>query len=145
MLIYFYYLITYIPIVVSLVGGFILSNQLLIHWQISPRPIYIVFVLSSICSVYAFSITKYHNLLHSENSKLRHILNEKIVFVNLTLISLILLGVASAIGLYLINKNYHKEISMAIIISIIALFSSIFSIRSEYIKSNWYFYSKQIK
>ena len=145
MTIYIHYLITYIPIAGSLLGGFILSNQLLLNKQISPKPIYLVFIFSSICSVYTFSIIKFYNHFLANGLRLQSIIEEKILFVNLSAIFLILLGIASIIGLFLINKNYQKEISLAIIISIIALFSSIFSIRSEYIKSNWYFYSKQIK
>ncbi len=145
MTIYIHYLITYIPIAGSLLGGFILSNQLLLNKKIDPKPIYLVFIFSSICSIYTFSIIKFYDHFSSNVDLLfRTILEEKILFVNLSVISLILLGISSLIGLFIINRNYQTEISLAIVISIIALFSSIFSIRSEYIKSNWYFYSKQV-
>ena len=47
----------------------------------------------------------------------------------------------SLTGLFFFQGNYSKEISLGIVISILALFSSIFSIRSEYIHPSWKFYT----
>jgi hypothetical protein len=68
-------------------------------------------------------------------------LDEKITFVYLSVGSLSLLGFLSLIGLFFIQNNYPKELSLGIVISILALFSSIFSIRSEYIHPSWKFYT----
>jgi hypothetical protein len=55
--------------------------------------------------------------------------------------TLSLLGFLSLTGLFFFQGNYSKEISLGIVISILALFSSIFSIRSEYIHPSWKFYT----
>ncbi len=142
---FIHHVITYIPIICSLLGGFLLSNQLLLRKNISPKTIYLGFIFSSICSIYTFSILKFNNINHLDLNTSIELFNEKLLFVRLSVFFLIVLGISSIIGLFLIGKNYQKEISLALFISIIALFSSIFSIRSEYVQSNWSFYSKQIK
>jgi hypothetical protein len=145
MSIYLHYIMTYIPIVGSMLGGFILSNQLLARKTIDPKYIYIIFIFSAICSIYNFSITKFDHLHFVKLELLQSVLNEKILFIKLSVFSLFLLGISSILGLFLSNSNYENAISLAILISIIALFSAIFLIRSEYIKPNWEFYSMQIK
>ena len=142
---YMHYIITYIPIIGSLLGGFILSNRLLSPKKIYPKFIYYIFILSAICSVYNFSITKFDHVNYNKLASLHSVLKEKILFVKLSVFCLFILGVSSIIGLYFSNRTYEKQISLAIIISIIALFSAIFLIRSEYIKPNWEFYSIQLK
>lgn len=142
---YMHYIITYIPIIGSLLGGFILSNQLLSPKKIYPKFIYYIFILSAICSIYNFSITKFDHVNYNKLASLHSVLKEKILFVKLSVFCLFILGVSSIIGLYFSNRTYEKQISLAIIISIIALFSAIFLIRSEYIKPNWEFYSIQLK
>ncbi len=138
---YIHYILTYIPIIGTLFGGYYLSNILMKEGRPINKLIYLVFIFSAICSIYSFSITKFQNV----NARFVHQnfewLDEKITFVYLSVSSLGLLGFLSLMGLLFFQGNYTKEISLGIVISLLALFSSIFSIRSEYIHPSWKFYT----
>lgn len=138
---YLHYFLTYTPILGTLFGGYYLSSILMREGRPINKSIYLVFIFCSICSIYAFSITKFQHInpyLIRENFEW---LDEKITFVYLSVSALTLLGFLSFIGLFFFQVNYSKEISLGIVISILALFSSIFSIRSEYIHPSWKFYT----
>ncbi len=137
---YIHYILTYTPTIGTLIGGYYLSNLLMKEGRPVNRFIYLIFIFCAICSIYLFSITKFQNLNHVFSYPYFEWLEEKITFVYLSVGSLSLLGFLSFIGLFFFKENYSKEISLAIVISILALFSSIFSIRSEYIHPSWKFY-----
>lgn len=137
---YIHFFLTYFPIIGALFGGYYLSNVLMKEGRPIKKIIYLIFIFSAICSIYAFSITKFQNVNQKFVQQHFEWLDEKITFVYLSVSSLTLLGFLSLIGLFFFQENYAKEISLAIVISILALFSSIFSIRSEYIHPSWKFY-----
>jgi hypothetical protein len=138
---YIHYILTYIPIVGTLFGGYYLSNVLMKEGRPIKKLIYLVFIFSAVCSIYAFSITKFQNLNTGFIQQNFEWIDEKITFVYLSVSTLTLLGFLSILGLFFFQGNYSKEISLGMVISILALFSSIFSIRSEYIHPTWKFYS----
>lgn len=138
---YMHYILTYTPIVGSLLGGYYLSSVMMKEGRPIKKMIYLIFIFSAICSIYSFSITKFQNVNPNFINQNFEWLDEKITFVYLSVSSLTLLGFLSLIALFFFQGNYAKEISVAIVISILALFSSIFSIRSEYIHPTWKFYS----
>jgi hypothetical protein len=142
---YLHYFLTYIPIVGTLLGGYYLSTILMKEGRPIKKLVYLIFIFCSICSIYAFSITKFQNvnpLFVQENFEW---LDEKVTFVYLSVSTSSLLGFLSLSGLFFFHGNYSKEISLGIVISILALFSSIFSIRSEYIHPSWKFYTSYSK
>jgi hypothetical protein len=138
---YIHYFLTYSPIVGALFGGYYLSNVLMKEGKPIKKIIYLIFIFSAICSIYAFSITKFQNVNQQFVQQHFEWLDEKITFVYLSVSSLTLLGFLSLIGLFFFQGNYSKEISLGIVMSILAFFSSIFSIRSEYIHPSWKFYT----
>jgi hypothetical protein len=138
---YIHYALTYIPIIGTLFGGYYLSNLLMKEGRPIKKIIYLIFIFSAICSIYSFSLTKFQNVNAEFVNRHFEWLDEKITFVYLSVGSLSLLGFLSLIGLFFIQNNYPKELSLGIVISILALFSSIFSIRSEYIHPSWKFYT----
>jgi hypothetical protein len=141
---YMHYILTYTPIFGALLGGFYLSNILLEENRKMKKTIYLIFIFSAILSIYSFSIIKFQNLTYSFSKEDYGWMSEKITFIYLTVSSLTLLGFLSLVGLFFMGKNYSKEVSLGIVISILALFSSIFSIRSEYIHPSWKFYTNYI-
>jgi hypothetical protein len=144
MTVYIHYILTYAPIFGALLGGFYLSNILLEEKRKIKKIIYLIFIFSAILSIYSFSIIKFQNLTNPFSKEDYDWMSEKITFIYLTVSSLTLLGFLSLVGLFFIGKNYSKEVSLGIFISILALFSSIFSIRSEYIHPSWKFYTNYI-
>lgn len=140
MITYLHYILTYMPTIGTLVGGYYLSNMLLKEGQPIKKSIYLIFIFCAICSIYSFSITKFQYLKPEFSHPYLEWMEEKITFVYLSVSTLSLLGFLSFIGLFFFQGNYSKEISLAIVISILALISSIFSIRSEYIHPSWKFY-----
>ncbi len=142
---YIHYFLTYTPIFGTLFGGYYLSNILMKKGRPLGKLIYLIFIFSSICSIYAFSITKFQNVDPKFTKQNFEWLEEKITFVYLSVSSLSLLGFLSFVGLFFFQGNYSKEISLGIVISILALFSSIFSIRSEYIHPSWKFYTTYLE
>ena len=138
---YLHYFLTYTPIFGTLLGGFYLSNILMREGRSIKKLVYLLFIFCSICSIYAFSITKFQNVNPQFVRENFEWLDEKITFVYLSVSTLSLLGFLSLTGLFFFQGNYSKEISLGIVISILALFSSIFSIRSEYIHPSWKFYT----
>ena len=142
---YLHYFLTYAPIFGTLLGGYYLSTILMKEGRPITKFVYLVFIFCSICSIYAFSITKFQNVNPQFVRQNFEWLNEKITFVYLSVSSLSLLGFLSLTGLFFFQGNYSKEISLGMVISILALFSSIFSIRSEYIHPSWKFYTTYSK
>lgn len=142
---YIHYFLTYTPIFGTLLGGYYLSNILMKEGRPINKLIYLIFIFSSVCSIYAFSITKFQNVNPQFVRENFEWLDEKITFVYLSVSSLSLLGFLSLTGLFFFQGNYTKEISLGIVISILALFSSIFSIRSEYIHPSWKFYTTYLE
>jgi hypothetical protein len=138
---YIHYVLTYIPIIGTLLGGYFLSTVLMKEGHQIKKIIYLIFIFSAICSLYSFSITKFQNVNSQFVKHPFDWLEEKITFVYLSVGTLSLLGFLSLIGLLFFEVNYSKEISLGIFISILALFSSIFSIRSEYVYPSWKFYN----
>jgi hypothetical protein len=126
---YMHYILTYTPIVGSLLGGYYLSSVMMKEGRPIKKLIYLIFIFSAICSIYSFSITKFQNVNPNFINQNFEWLDEKITFVYLSVSSLTLLGFLSLIALFFFQGNYTKEISVAIVISILALFSSSFSNR----------------
>lgn len=142
---YLHYILTYTPILGTLLGGFYLSNVSMKKGRPIKKTLYIIFIFSAICSIYSFSITKFQNVNSQFIEQNFEWLDEKITFVYLSVGTLTILGLLSIIGLFFLQGNYSKEISLGMVISILALFSSIFSIRSEYIHPSWKFYTTYSK
>lgn len=138
---YIHYFLTYTPIFGTLIGGYYLSNVLMKDGRPIKKLVYLIFIFCSILSIYAFSISKFQNVNPQFVKENFERLDEKITFVYLSVSTLSLLGFLSLTGLFFFQGNYSKEISLGIVISILALFSSIFSIRSEYIHPSWKFYT----
>ena len=138
---FIHYVLTYIPIIGSVLGGYFLSNSLIKGWESKNKLIYLLFLFCSICSIYLISITKFQNISEKLQLSNSNLMSEKILFIYLSVASFSFLGVFSFLGLFTFKQNNSKQISLAIIISILALFSAIFSIRSEYIQSSWKFYT----